>query len=151
MIWIDGFEAGFLATSGHFPYLYSPIKQVNMTTALLKNQFEYSIPEELFSIEPGQVAYFVPADGLIDMENLSTLNYFFRCLREAYKDYYLKVIEVLVVSQEHQEQLVLLEVLVVQDLLERQEPQELMVLQELMQLMFCLVIIHRQLYRKIQI
>ena len=62
-----------------------------MTTALLKNQFEYSIPEELFSIEPGQIAYFVPADGLIDMENLSTLNYFFRCLREAYKDYYLKV------------------------------------------------------------
>ena len=80
----------FLPRPGIFP-IFTPIKQVNMTTALLKNQFEYSIPEELFSIEPGQVAYFVPADGLIDMENLSTLNYFFRCLREAYKDSCLKV------------------------------------------------------------
>ena len=52
-----------------------------MDTNLIKNQLRYSIPEELFSIEPGQIVFFYPSDGLIDQENLMTLNSFFACLR----------------------------------------------------------------------
>ena len=56
-----------------------------MDTNLIKNQLQYSIPEELFSIEPGQIVFFVPSDGRISMEELSTLEDFFYCLRAAFR------------------------------------------------------------------
>ena len=56
-----------------------------MDTNLIKNQLQYSIPEELFSIEPGQIVFFVPSDGRISMEELSTLDDFFYCLRAAFR------------------------------------------------------------------
>ena len=62
-----------------------------MDTSLIKNQLQYSIPEELFSIEPGQIVYFIPSDGLIDQENLTTLNDFFSYLRALKMDYRFKV------------------------------------------------------------
>ena len=62
-----------------------------MDTSLIKNQLQYSIPEELFSIEPGQIVYFIPSDGLIDQENLTTLNDFFSYLRALKLDYRFKV------------------------------------------------------------
>ena len=62
-----------------------------MNTSLIKNQLQYSIPEELFSIEPGQIVFFIPSDGLIDQENLMTLNDFFSYLRALKMDYCFKV------------------------------------------------------------
>ena len=62
-----------------------------MNTSLIKNQLQYSIPEELFSIEPGQIVFFIPSDGLIDQENLMTLNDFFSYLRPLKMDYRFKV------------------------------------------------------------
>ena len=56
-----------------------------MDTNLIKNQLQYSIPEELFSIDPGQIVFFVPSDGRISMEELSTLEDFFYCLRAAFR------------------------------------------------------------------
>ena len=44
-----------------------PIKQVKMgSTKLtkLKNHLQFSTPEELYDIEPGQIVFFVPADGI---------------------------------------------------------------------------------------
>lgn len=54
-----------------------------MDTNLLKNQLQYSIPDELFSIEPGQIVFFVSSEGSISMEDFSTLYDFFYCLRVA--------------------------------------------------------------------
>ena len=54
-----------------------------MDTNLLKNQLQYSIPDELFSIEPGQIVFFVSSEGSISMEEYSTLDDFFYCLRAA--------------------------------------------------------------------
>ena len=62
-----------------------------MDTNLIKNQLQYSIPEELFSIEPGQIVFFYPSDGLIDQENLMTLNSFFACLRALEQNLRIKV------------------------------------------------------------
>lgn len=62
-----------------------------MDTNLIKNQLQYSIPEELFSIEPGQIVFFVPSDGRISMEELSTLEDFFYCLRAALRIYSFEV------------------------------------------------------------
>ena len=56
-----------------------------MDTNLIKNQLQYSMPEELFSIDPGQIVFFVPSDGRISMEELSTLEDFFYCLRAAFR------------------------------------------------------------------
>ena len=56
-----------------------------MDTNLIKNQLQYAIPEELFSIDPGQIVFFVPSDGRISMEELSTLEDFFYCLRAAFR------------------------------------------------------------------
>lgn len=56
-----------------------------MDTNLIKNQLQYSIPKELFSIDPGQIVFFVPSDGRISMEELSTLEDFFYCLRAAFR------------------------------------------------------------------
>ena len=62
-----------------------------MDTNLLKNQLQYSIPEELYSIEPDQIVYFVPADGRVGQEDLMTLNSFFSCLRDLHYDDRIKV------------------------------------------------------------
>ncbi|MBQ4197572.1 MAG: hypothetical protein II659_06975, partial [Bacteroidales bacterium] len=62
-----------------------------MDTSFIKNQLQYSIPEELYYIEPDQIVYFVSSDGLVDQEDLMTLNSFFSCLRDLHCDYRFKV------------------------------------------------------------
>lgn len=62
-----------------------------MDTNLLKNQLQYSIPDELFSIEPGQIVYFVPSDGLIDQEAVYTLSSFYSLLRSLYHNIEIKI------------------------------------------------------------
>ena len=63
-----------------------PIKQVKMgriKLTKLKSHLQFSIPEELYNIEPGQVVFFVPVDGLNqhDVRDLRGLSLFLNFVR----------------------------------------------------------------------
>lgn len=56
-----------------------------MRATKLKDQLQFAIPEELYEIEPGQIAYFVPPEG-ISKKFLSYLNSVHRYLSDLDKD-----------------------------------------------------------------
>ena len=79
------FYQGFLAPAGLFPYLYAPIKQVNMDLTNLEKQLRFTVPEEFYDIAPGEVAYFIPLKGisLTELDKILVINYY---LNELHKD-----------------------------------------------------------------
>ena len=56
-----------------------------MDITILKSHLQFAIPEELYNIAPGQIAYFVPMDGLSQRAN-NKLRDFYIYLRKLYKD-----------------------------------------------------------------
>ena len=56
-----------------------------MNIAKIKSHLQFAIPEELYNIEPGQVAYFVSMDGLSQRAN-NKLMELFRFFRRLYKE-----------------------------------------------------------------
>lgn len=56
-----------------------------MRATKLKDQLQFAIPEELYEIEPGQIAYFVPPEG-ISKKYLNYLNSVHRYLSDLDKD-----------------------------------------------------------------
>ena len=51
----------------------------------IKSTLQFAIPDELYNIEPGQIAYFVPIEGL-NRRNTFRLTDFFVYLRRLYED-----------------------------------------------------------------
>lgn len=56
-----------------------------MDITILKSHLQFAIPEELYNIAPGQIAYFVHMDGLCQRAN-NKLREFYIYLRKLYKD-----------------------------------------------------------------
>jgi hypothetical protein len=51
----------------------------------IKRNLQFAIPQELYNIEPGQIAYFVPRDGMSQRSSIMLMD-FFRYFRKLYKE-----------------------------------------------------------------
>ena len=81
----DGFVPGILALTAHYLYLYPQDKASLMDITEIKNHLQFAIPEELYDINPGQVVFFAPREGL-SQRTTTRLREFFVYLRQLYKD-----------------------------------------------------------------
>lgn len=56
-----------------------------MDLTKIKSTLQFAIPEELYNIGPGQIAYFIPREGMDQRASIMLMG-FFRYLRKLYKD-----------------------------------------------------------------
>lgn len=79
----------FLPRPGIFP-IFTPIKQVNMDITRIKSALQFAAPVELYDIEPGQVVFFVPKEGL-DQITARLISEIFVYFRRLYRDNDVKI------------------------------------------------------------